>query len=847
MKTRVAFASKIKGISFVVILVAAPAFADPIPRPSLRTVFPAGGKAGSSVDVVVAGSDIEAARTLAFDHPGIQANLVKESTFRVTIAADVPVGRHEVRVIAPLGASNPRSFVVGRLSELVEREPNATPEAATPIPLGSTVNGRIDGQADIDWFAFVGEKGDRVFLEIDAARIDSRLDAAIRVFGPDRSELPVRTEVDSNDPFVEVALPADGRYYVRIHDVIYNGSDEYFYRLTASVAPRVDAIVPRSAAPGKTARFTLVGRNLGGTIDPELSIEGRAIERKSVTIDVPEMKSSDPRLVPTLRVPLVAAGRSGFEYRLETPKGVSNAVFLAFAADPVTIEREPNNDSRNVQVVETPCEISGTFARRGEIDRYRFHAKKGEILVVEAEAERFGSPADPYFTIEQVTAQREPRELAVGDDRPEGNPAGGFPGFPAATVDASVRFVAPDDGLYQISLHDLYESRRGDARFQYLLKIRPERPDFRLVVVPGAPSFKGGLCVDSAGRSVATVIAQRIDGMNDPIYVEAVKLPPGVSCDPAIIPAGSNRAGIVVSAATGSPASFGAIVVRGRRRFADRKDVLNYVPGMTRLTDDRDRIAESATIIRLGDQQQPPILRMTNDMIAAVTGRAAPLAVTARNTRRIVVQGGSIPIDFEIRRDAGMNSAVSVVIENPPPDGGFAGISFKSNESRGSADLAIAQNTPPGPYTFYFQGNSSYAFSKDPNAKEKTNVDLNAPSNLIEVDVVPRRVTVSIDPRGFSAVSGGTLDVPIKISRENGFTGPVRIELFANVGDRLSAKPIEIAADRTEGVLNLQVERDLKPGPVLSAKIRVTTTFRGATADSVVPVGITIVNKPTQK
>lgn len=849
MKTSVSFATNIKYACVLIVLHSAVAFADPIPRPALSTVFPAGGKAGATVEVVVAGSDFDGARMLAFDHPGIRATLVKDTTFRVTIAADVPVGVHEVRVISALGVSNPRAFVVGRLNESVEREPNATFEAATPIKLGSTVNGRIDGQADIDWFMFEGEKGNRVHLEIEAARIDSALDAAIRAFGPDRGELAVRTEVDSGDPFVEIVLPATGRYYVRIQDVIFNGSNEHIYRLTASLAPRIDAIIPRSAVPGTTSEFELIGRNLGGTIDPSLSIEGEPIERRTVTIDVPKAisRSNDPGLGSTVRVPLVAAGRSGFEYRLETPQGVSNAVFLAFAADRVTIEREPNDGGKNVQIVDPPCEISGTFARIGEIDRYRFRAKKGEVLVVEADAERFGSPADPFFTIEQITAQGDPRELAVGDDRPEASPSPGFPGFPAASVDASVRFVAPDDGLYQISLHDLYESGRGDARFQYVLKIRPERPDFRLIVAPGEPSFKGGLCIDSGGRSIATVIAQRIDGFNDPIYVDVIDHPPGVSCDPAIIPAGSNRTVIVASADRGAPASFGAIVVRGRGRFADRKDVLNYVPGITRLTDDRDRIAESAAIVRLGDQQRPPILRMARQTIAAATGRAAPLAVIARNDRRIVVQGGSIPIDFEVRRDAGLESAVSVVIHNPPPVAGFAGISFKAKETRGSADLAVAQSTPPGSYTFYFQGASSYPFSKDPNAKEKTNVDLNVPSNLVEVDVVPRRVAVSIDPRGFNAVRGGELEVPIKITRENGFTGPVLVDFFSKVGDRLTARPVEIAADRTDGVLNLGVSQDLKPGPVLSAKIRVTTTFRGATADSVHPVGITIVDKPIQK
>ena len=52
------------------------------------------------------------------------------SKFKITVAADVPPGNYDVRVVNKFGVSNPRVFVVGDLNELQEKEPNNdVPEA----------------------------------------------------------------------------------------------------------------------------------------------------------------------------------------------------------------------------------------------------------------------------------------------------------------------------------------------------------------------------------------------------------------------------------------------------------------------------------------------------------------------------------------------------------------------------------------------------------------------------------------------------------------------------------------------------------------------------------------------
>src|SRR5450631_3712582 len=92
--------------------------------PRLNSIFPCGGKQGTTVDTVIAGGELTDATGLYFSHPGITAKPAGPGKFKVAIAKDVPLGPYDVRVITPLGLSNFRAFVVGDVAEVQEKEPN---------------------------------------------------------------------------------------------------------------------------------------------------------------------------------------------------------------------------------------------------------------------------------------------------------------------------------------------------------------------------------------------------------------------------------------------------------------------------------------------------------------------------------------------------------------------------------------------------------------------------------------------------------------------------------------------------------------------------------------------------
>src|SRR6516162_1090624 len=117
------------------LLLASQSLAD-LPAARFDRLTPLGGAAGSTVNLEIAGSDLEGVESLLFDHPGLKAEFVKEHRFRLYIAADVPPGTYDVRLVGKFGVSNPRLFSVSHgLSDVTQR----TADAPQTVPINSAI------------------------------------------------------------------------------------------------------------------------------------------------------------------------------------------------------------------------------------------------------------------------------------------------------------------------------------------------------------------------------------------------------------------------------------------------------------------------------------------------------------------------------------------------------------------------------------------------------------------------------------------------------------------------------------------------------------------------------------
>ncbi|WP_395737148.1 serine protease [Prosthecobacter sp.] len=199
-----------------------------LPLPRLLTVMPMGGQAGTTVEVTITGENTEDVKELMFSTPKITALPVAgaENKFKVSIAADTPVGVYDARVMSRLGVSSARAFSVNKLPEVVRSKPNNSVETAMALPVGTICNATMTKRA-VDFYAFQGVKGKRVAVDCAATGIDSRLTPVVILADAKGGDI----KVNRTGGVIDFIPPADGTYLIKVSDLTYQGGDRLFYRL----------------------------------------------------------------------------------------------------------------------------------------------------------------------------------------------------------------------------------------------------------------------------------------------------------------------------------------------------------------------------------------------------------------------------------------------------------------------------------------------------------------------------------------------------------------------------------------------------------------------------------------
>ncbi|REJ91887.1 MAG: serine protease, partial [Planctomycetota bacterium] len=245
-----------------------------LPAPRLLTTTPMGGQAGTTVEVKIAGDHIEDAEDLRFSHPGITAayklddkGLPVPNTYVVTIAADCPVGVHEARVMTRLGVSSSRAFNVGALPEVTRTTSNTSLETAMPLQVDSICNASVTRQA-IDYFTFEAAQGQRIIVDCAAKGIDSKLKPVVVIADAEGGDLLV----ERRGGLLDFTVPISGTYVVKVHDLTFNGGNEYFYRLAVRQAA-ADEVVERQPSVRMVSAFSwpptgLTDDNLIAELEP---------------------------------------------------------------------------------------------------------------------------------------------------------------------------------------------------------------------------------------------------------------------------------------------------------------------------------------------------------------------------------------------------------------------------------------------------------------------------------------------------------------------------------------------------------------------------------------------------
>ena len=697
--------------------------------PRLYSVFPPGGKQGTEVDVEVLGQTLEEPKSLTFSHPGISAQLLPEEAapvkpgekpkpdapkparkYKIKIAPDVPPGDYDVRFVGKMGISNPRAFVVSDYAEAEEKEPNNQRSEATKVALNTTVNGRISPGEDIDWFVFPAKKGQRVLIECRAWRIDSRLDGFMWLYDHDGKQLAVSQDEDlrdeKRDPFIDFEAPADGDYFVKLYDFTFNGNNDYFYRLSIGTMPYIDYIMPPGIAPGSATPIVIYGRNLPGGEPAGVSIKGRPLEKITRQAEAP--KGADDLLACGFNglVRPWASLLDGFEYRVKSDIGTSNGKMLRIVNLPQVMQTPGNNEKAKAQKLTLPCSVSGQFVKDGP-DYYSFTAKKGENIWIEVFSNRIGSPADPDMEVLKPDGgnQASPQDWDenIGQLR-----------FTSNTRDITYNFTAPANGDYTIRLEHLFRQAQGGPQYIYQLDVqRDAPPDFRLVCSPPDDIRIDSHLLFQGGRNRLDILVWRMHGLDEPITLEALNLPAGVTADPFVLGKGMKWGTLVLSAAPDAALGEALIDVVGTSEVKGAKIVRHASGGVV-----------------VWDTVNTPALSRVTRGIALAVREKSPFELVASPAEVKVKKGDSFDITLTLKRSPEMTNAVQVngAGYTLPPN---LTIPVKSIDP-GQNEVKVTINTAninEGTYSFMINGDGQVP------ADKTRNVRCVYPSNRITLTV----------------------------------------------------------------------------------------------------------------
>jgi hypothetical protein len=508
-----------------------PASAQPKPgySPSSTHIFPAGGRRGTVVKVLVGaecippgtqfhligegvsapavlGAEVRAAgeRSPRREPTEIPITYPREWPSEMTISKGAARGPIYWRLSCAQGGTGSRPFIVGDLPEFIETESNSTPAKAEPLTLPITVNGRIHGERDVDYFRFAAKAGDVVVCEVLAGRLGSRLDPVVELLGSDGQPVDAQEVRIGTDPVLAMRVETAGEYLLRIANVTVYGGPSYVYRVNISNRPYVRFAFPAGGQVGteRDVDFTvLTGTGTPKILRRRVSFPGKVNDRWSHRL----LSQTGPG-------------------DKQSPEFVSTTLVV----DDLTniVEQEPNDTAATAGRLKLPVSVDGRTLTATDEDWFRFTAEKGEAISIRCRSFPRGTAALPTLLLTTTEGTRLAQSRSV--DSPDGN--------------CGIQWSAPSSATYLLRVRDMQFGARGGADFIYRLSIRRSDPDFSLTLSSDA------LDVVQGGTAKLPIKLQRYGGLKGPVKLTFVGLPEGVTVDTTEIPAGKNEVSATITA-----------------------------------------------------------------------------------------------------------------------------------------------------------------------------------------------------------------------------------------------------------------------------------------------------------
>lgn len=617
--------------------------------PDFTSTAPRGAQRGADQKLVITGNRLADFESLMFFSPGFTQKSVdkvedKRVEVTISVAPDVRLGNHLIRVRTKSGVSHGRQFFVGPFPIVEEKEPNSEFDTAQAIDFNQTLEGVITNE-DVDYFKLTAKKGQRISLEAEGIRLGYTIfDPYVAILDKDRFEKSYSddTILFRQDGYCSFVAEYDGDYYVMVRDSSYRGGNNYYYRVHVGSYRRPDVVYPAGGRIGSSMKVRF--------IEPDASFEEE--------VKLPESEDENYSLLATTQEP----APSGNFFRLVSFDNV--------------LEVEPNNELANATVSDARTQsvaLNGIIDEPGDVDFFKLTLKKGQQIEVETFAQSLGSPLDSVVNVLNAKG---------------GNVANNDDGGGRRRLDSKVKVNVPEDGDYFVRITD--HLGRGGPNYVYRIELINSEP----VLAFSSPNYtvndshyRQFLAIPRGGRMVLLENISRSNVSGD-FNFDAPGLPQGVKLLTSTLPKDYSSIPLMFEAAPDAPLGHAVVPVTLKSADPDNKTV--------------GRMRQSFDVVRNGNVIY---LTETHDKLPVAVVEEAPFSLEIEKPAVPLVNNGILQLKVTAKRKEGFTKPIRVFMTWKPSGVSSLGEqTIAEGKDECFFQLDANANAPAGKWNFVVMG-----------------------------------------------------------------------------------------------------------------------------------------------
>lgn len=703
--------------------------------PKLSEVLPCGVQRGSTAELNFRGGSLDGPLEVVLYDPGVTVTKLeavddKHVKAAITVAADCPLGEHRLRLRTKWGLSFLHTFFVGPYPTVQEKEPNSNFDEPQKIALGSTVEGVVDNE-DLDYYLVEAKKGQRISVEIEAIRLGRQLlDPYVAILDARRFELAAAddTPLLKQDAFCSAIAPADGVYIVLVRDSAYGGSNRDRYRVHIGDFPRPTAVYPPGGRAGQYVEAQYLG-DVTGPIPAKLKL------------------SEQPKTMGVFAEQNGAIAPSPNQVR-SSPFDDANEV-------------EPNNEAKQATAVtlEPPFAVNGIIQTAGDVDHFKFNAKKGQNLDVRIYARSLRSPLDPVMSVNG--------KGGGGNDDTGGSP------------DSYVNFRPQEDGEFILTVRDHLHG--GGPDFVYRVEVTPKSPELGFFIpdIDQRNTQSRKMISVPRGNRYGVLLQAKRENFGGDLKILCDNLPPGVTMHVPDMKDNVSQVPVIFEA-TGDAGLEGRLAHLHGRHVDESKHI----------TGDFTQEPNLVT----GNPNGTNYYSTTVDRLAVAVTDPAPFSVRIVEPKVPLLQSGRMNLKVVAERSEGFDAPIKVQMIHKTP-----GFNCRN-------DVTIDKDKTEVDYPVNANGNAAdgewqFAMIASANVPGRERQYVATPLATLKID--KEFLTGKIDMA--VAEQGQTVDVICKLDHKRPFDGEATLELVG-LPNKATTEIAKITKDTPQVVFKVATE-----------------------------------------